>query len=451
MQFIIGDDICALSTANGSAALAVVRCSGPNTLKKLSEVFKRDLLLENANSAKFARFYDGDAVLDETVLAIFKAPKTFTGEDVAEISFHGSPFVVTRALTILADSGFRMAQGGEFSFRAFSNGKMDLSQTEAISDLIASENEASHKLAMNQLRGGYSQLMNTLRDELIHFASLIELELDFSEEDVEFANRPELIALLNKVIDQCHVLCDSFRMGNAIKKGVPVAIIGKPNAGKSTLLNALLKDERAIVSDIAGTTRDTVEDTCTINGVGFRFIDTAGLRESTDVIEQEGIRRSKVSIDKADVILALYDASANNTAEELQFLHDAIGNSDAQIIYIANKCDKKENLSIIEGHLPLSAKGKTGMDDLEHALVESVNDAIPSESAFTLSNVRHYAALKQCAEALTEVIAGLELGIPGDLIAIDIRRGIAEIGSITGEITTDDLLGNIFSKFCIGK
>ena len=396
-------------------------------------------------------FTTATLVLDETVLSIFKAPKTFTGEDVAEISFHGSPFVINRALSILTDLGFRMAQGGEFSFRAFSNGKMDLSQTEAISDLIASENQASHKLAMNQLRGGYSQLMNTLRDELIHFASLIELELDFSEEDVEFANRPELIALLNKVIDQCRVLCDSFRMGNAIKKGVPVAIIGKPNAGKSTLLNALLKDERAIVSDIAGTTRDTVEDTCTIKGVGFRFIDTAGLRESTDVIEQEGIRRSKISIDKADVILAMYDASADNLEDELEFLRSAIGNSDAQIIYVANKCDKKENLSLIEGHLPLSAKAKNGLEELEHALVESVNDAIPSESAFTLSNVRHYAALKQCAEALTEVIMGLELGIPGDLIAIDIRRGIAEIGSITGEITTDDLLGNIFSKFCIGK
>ena len=317
--------------------------------------------------------------------------------------------------------------------------------------MIASENEASHNLAMNQLRGGYSQLMDQLRDELIHFASLIELELDFAEEDVEFANRPELIALLEKVIAQCQILCESFRMGNAIKKGVPVAIVGKPNAGKSTLLNALLNDERAIVSDIAGTTRDTIEDACTIKGIGFRFIDTAGLRESVDAIEKEGIRRSMVSIDKADVILALYDASSENAAEELSFLQDATKNSKAEILYIANKCDKIDAASLPKHHLKLSAKEKNGIQLLENALVETVNGALPSNSAFTLSNIRHYTALKNCAEALQEVINGLEMGIPGDLLAIDIRRGIAEIGSITGEITTDDLLGNIFSKFCIGK
>lgn len=451
MQFTLGDNICALSTANGSAALAVVRCSGEKTIELLNTIFKQNLHDLAANKAIFARFYDGEEVLDECVLTLFKAPKSFTGEDVAEISFHGSPYIVNKALIILGDVGFRMAQGGEFSFRAFSHGKMDLSQTEAISDLIASENKASHNLAMNQLRGGYSQLMDALRDELIHFASLIELELDFAEEDVEFANRPELVALLEKVIAQCRVLCDSFRMGNAIKKGVPVAIIGKPNAGKSTLLNALLNDERAIVSDIAGTTRDTVEDACTIQGIGFRFIDTAGLRESVDAIEMEGIRRSKASIDKADVVLALYDASSENAKEELQFLEEATKNSTANVIYIANKCDKKQDANINPEHLALSAKNKEGIQVLENALVNTVNSSIPSNSAFTLSNIRHYTALKNCAEALQEVITGLENSIPGDLMAIDIRRGIAEIGSITGEITTDDLLGNIFSRFCIGK
>lgn len=451
MQFTLGDNISALSTANGSAALAVVRCSGPKTIEILSGIFKRDLNKLDANKAVFAKFYSGSIVLDETILTLFKAPKSFTGEDVAEISFHGSPYIVNKALIVLSDAGFRMAQGGEFSFRAFSNGKMDLSQTEAISDLIASENEASHKLAMNQLRGGYSQLLDGLRDELIHFASLIELELDFSEEDVEFANRPELIKLLNKVIDQCMLLCNSFRMGNAIKKGVPVAIIGKPNAGKSTLLNALLKDERAIVSDIAGTTRDTIEDACTINGIGFRFIDTAGLRESSDAIEQEGIRRSMSSIEKADIILAMYDASANDANEELQFLENATKNSQAKVIFIANKCDKANQNKIPQTHSKVSAKDKIGITEIENTLAMSVEQSIPSNTAFTLSNVRHYTALKNCAEALQEVIIGLDSSIPGDLLAIDIRRGIAEIGSITGEITTDDLLGNIFSRFCIGK
>lgn len=451
-MFQLNDNICAISTPLAPSAIGSIRCSGPDVFTLLAPIIKKDISSLNGYQSGFARFYKGEEVLDEIVFTLFKAPKSFTGENVIELNFHGSPYILTEALHILIDAGFRSAGRGEFSYRAYSNGKMDLSQTEAIADIISSENAASHRLAMNQLRGGYSEMIDNLKTELIDFASLVELELDFAEEDVEFANRDEFLKLVNTIINTCDKLCSSFKLGNAIKKGVPVSIIGRPNAGKSTLLNALLKEERAIVSDIEGTTRDTIEDTCTIGGIGFRFIDTAGIRETSDEIEQAGITRARKALSQSDLALMLYNANSANLESEIEELQEFAKGANALCIFIANKIDLNPDFQLPENHIPISAKHQNGIEALENKIAQIYKEELKGQSAdFTLTNLRHYEAFKNTKEALEEVIKGLEMGLPTDLLAIDIRRAINELGSITGAITTDDLLGNIFANFCIGK
>lgn len=451
-MFQLNDNICAISTPLAPSAIGSIRCSGPNVFDLLAPIIKKNISTLSGYRSGFARFYKGDEVLDEIVFTLFKAPKSFTGENVVELNFHGSPYILTEALHILIDAGFRSAGRGEFSYRAYSNGKMDLSQTEAIADIISSENAASHRLAMNQLRGGYSEMIDNLKSELIDFASLVELELDFAEEDVEFANRDEFLKLVNTIINTCNKLCSSFKLGNAIKKGVPVSIIGRPNAGKSTLLNALLKEERAIVSDIEGTTRDTIEDTCTIGGIGFRFIDTAGIRETSDKIEQAGITRARKALSQSDLALMLYNANSENLKTEIEELQEFAKGANALCLFIANKIDLNPDFRLPENHISISAKHQNGIEALENKIAQIYKEELKGHSAdFTLTNLRHYEAFKNTKEALEEVINGLEMGLPTDLLAIDIRRAINELGSITGAITTDDLLGNIFANFCIGK
>ena len=451
-MFQLNDNICAISTPLAPSAIGSIRCSGPNVFDLLAPIIKKNISTLSGYQSGFARFYKGDEVLDEIVFTLFKAPKSFTGENVVELSFHGSPYILTEALHILIDAGFRSAGRGEFSYRAYSNGKMDLSQTEAIADIISSENAASHRLAMNQLRGGYSEMIDNLKSELIDFASLVELELDFAEEDVEFANRDEFLKLVNTIINTCDKLCSSFKLGNAIKKGVPVSIIGRPNAGKSTLLNALLKEERAIVSDIEGTTRDTIEDTCTIGGIGFRFIDTAGIRETSDEIEQAGITRARKALSQSDLALMLYNANSGKLETEIEELQEFAKGANALCLFIANKIDLNPDFQLPENHISISAKHQKGIEALENKIAQIYKEELKGQSAdFTLTNLRHYEAFKNTKEALEEVITGLENELPTDLIAIDIRRAINELGSITGAITTDDLLGNIFANFCIGK
>jgi tRNA modification GTPase len=454
-----GDTICALSTPQGTGALGVIRLSGSKSHTIFNEVFSGDISDSKGYSLHYGTIKDGDKALDDVIVSVFKNPKSFTGEDVVEISCHGSPYILSRILQILVDKGCRFARPGEFSMRAFANGKVDLSQAEAIADLIASSSEAAHKLAMNQMRGQFSRKINELREQLIHFASMIELELDFSEEDVEFANRDELKALVEGILRIVSDLIESFATGNAIKNGVPVAILGAPNMGKSTLLNALLNDDRAIVSHIAGTTRDTIEDEVTINGVNFRFIDTAGIRETADEIETIGIQKAYEKAGKASIILYLFDSrdDAEEIAENVEELKNRFG-KERQIIPVANKVDqvdypsglyqKFERLEAL--HL-LSAIEGTGLEELKTRLGKISESILKEGGEVVVTNLRHYEALTKTRESLEAVLVGLDSGITGDFLAIDIRRALHHLGEITGEITTDDLLGNIFSKFCIGK
>ncbi len=391
--------------------------------------------------------------------SVFRAPRSFTGEESIEVSCHGSPYIQSQILQLLVAHGCRMAQPGEFSMRAFANGKVDLSQAEAIADLIASSTSASHKLAMNQMRGGFSKKINELREKLINFSSLIELELDFSEEDVEFANRDELTALVAGIDTMVTGLMDSFATGNAIKNGVPVAILGAPNMGKSTLLNALLEDERAIVSHIAGTTRDTIEDEMVIDGVRFRFTDTAGIRETTDEIETIGISRAFEKAGKSAIVIYLFDAletSADEVRTEIEILKGKIG-SEVKLILAGNKIDKAVSELInhkfddFENLLYISAKEGAGLDRLKAELLSITKSVSIEGNDIVVSNLRHFQALSKAHEALEAVLQGIDSGITTDFLAMDIRRGLFHLGEITGEITTEDLLGNIFSKFCIGK
>lgn len=397
-------------------------------------------------------------IVDEVLVSVFRNPKSFTGENSVEISCHGSTFIQKRILNLLSKNGCRMAKPGEYSMRAFLNRKMDLSQAEAVADLIASSSEAAHKVAMHQMRGGFGDELKVLREELVHFASLIELELDFAEEDVEFADRSQMTKLINRINSKIDQLIGSFELGNVIKEGVQVAIIGEPNAGKSTLLNTLLNEERAIVSDIAGTTRDTVEDELVIEGIRYRFIDTAGIRQTTDTVESLGIERTMQKAEQADVVMFLFDAStytAKRLKSEIRNLK--IRNSDLEdrLILVANKCDMtKENVSSKFGDFNavlISAKEKTGIEDLKLRLTEFVNLSALKEDQTIVTNTRHIEALSGAQNSLKEVLKGFDNQMSGDLVAIDIRRALFHLGEITGEITTDDLLGNIFSKFCIGK
>lgn len=457
------DTICALSTAPGVGAIAVVRVSGPEAIPICDALFSKSLAEARGYSVHFGEIRSGDELIDEVVLTVFRAPRSFTGEDVVEISCHGSAYIQSRLLEALTAEGCRLAAPGEFSMRAFAHGKMDLSRTEAIADLIASSSKAAHRLAMNQMRGGFSNKINALRDQLIHFASMIELELDFSEEDVEFADRGELESLVADIRRTARELMDGFAAGRAIKNGIPVAILGAPNVGKSTLLNALLEEERAIVSAIAGTTRDVIEDTVTIDGVLFRFIDTAGIRETTDEIETIGIRRAFEQAGKASVVLYVVDAATPTDAEALSAavheIRQKIGD-DQELIVVANKVDRldeaaatalRHRFAEVENSLMLSAATGEGMAALHERLSALARSIAGEGSDAVVSNIRHYEALNKTDEALAAVEEGLRSGITGDFLAADIRRALHHLGEITGEVTTEDLLGNIFSRFCIGK
>ena len=449
-----GATICALSTAPGMGAIAVIRVSGPDAIGIGDALFSRDLRRADSHKALFGVIRKGEQLIDEVLLTVFKGPNSFTGEDVIEIACHGSVFIQNQLLQLLVENGCRYAKQGEFTFRAFFNRKMDLSQAEAVADLIAAESAGAHELALNQMRGGFSNEIAHLREQLINFASLIELELDFAEEDVEFADRSQFTKLLFEIEVVLKRLIDSFQTGNAIKTGIPVAIVGKPNAGKSTLLNALLNEERAIVSDIPGTTRDTVEDRVNIEGVSFRFIDTAGLRETEDVVEKIGVGRSMDAIKSATIVLYVYDVNehtdASIAAVEAQLQHD-LDPSRQSLLMVGNKIDEHaDHSSSHTAHLFISAKHKTAISDLQETLINLSNLRLNTEGS-TVTNIRHYEALTSAYTSLQEVLTGMENAVSGDFLAIDIRKALHHLGEITGEITSDDLLGNIFGKFCIGK
>ena len=462
----MNDTICAPATSVGAGAISVVRISGPEAMAAVDRVVRfrsGDAASAPGYSVKFGSV-EG---LDEVLVAIFRAPHSYTGEDSAEISCHASPYIVSTLLDRLTEAGCRLAEPGEFTQRAFLNGKMDLAQAEAVADVIASATSAQHRVAMNQLRGGYSAELRGLRKQLLELTALMELELDFSEEDVEFADRSRLRELLDTACSHCRQLADSFRLGNAIRNGVPVAIVGAPNSGKSTLLNALLRDDRAIVSDVPGTTRDTVEETCVIDGVLFRFIDTAGIRASSDEVEKLGIERTFRKISEAEIVLGVVDASDSPADMEasLRTMLDKVDFEHQKMLILANKSDKtgvNKNVTAINTFvnstdykklaieiIEISAKAGSGLEKLRSALVERAG--IASASGTLVTNARHAAALREAAASLSAVSNGLDRHIPSDLLAEDLRAALASLGSITGEITTDEVLGEIFSKFCIGK
>jgi len=448
------DTICALSTAPGLGAIAIIRVSGPEALDVVDSMFSKSLANKTKNGLYYGDLNDGDNLLDEVVISVFRGPHSYTGENTAEISCHGSPFIQQEIIKALLDRDIRMAQPGEFTMRAFANGKMDLSQAEAVADLIASESAVSHDLALKQLRGGFSDELASLREKLIHFASLIELELDFGEEDVEFADRQDLKDLVDEIKGVVKGLVDSFATGNVVKKGVPVAILGAPNMGKSTLLNALLNEERAIVSEIAGTTRDTIEDTMSIDGIQFRFIDTAGIRETDDTIESIGIERAWEKASGASIVIYLVDASTTSE-DEINSIRSTFAekasNDDGTLLIVGNKSDLvKAQLPSNPATLHVSAKTGAGIDQLKSTLVTHIQSGLNTDGT-VVTNARHYEALSNALTSLIDVRNGLDQDITGDFLAIDIRKALHHLGEITGEITTDDLLGNIFSRFCIGK
>lgn len=448
------DTICALATPNGLGAIGVIRVSGNKAKAIVSSIFSKDLATLASHSSHFGLIKEKNGELvDEVLVTVFDHGKSFTGEESAEIACHGSPYILQKVLGLLLANGCRSAEPGEFTMRAFINGKMDLSQAEAVADLIASQSKNAHDIALKQLRGGFSNELKDLREKLIHFASLVELELDFAEEDVEFADRSELKQLVDEVLSYLRKLANSFELGNAIKNGVPVAIVGAPNTGKSTLLNQLLQDERAIVSNIAGTTRDVIEETLNIDGVIFRLIDTAGIREhAAEEIEAMGIERSKQKIEQANLVLCLADgqdsesiASVRTWVKELQAQHPA-----KKIATIINKVDLTQP-ELIEGEIGISAKEGQYIDGLKNWLSQQVMGNYDLQNDIIVSNARHHDALLKTIEALDQAKNGLESGITGDFVAMDIRQAMYQLGTITGDISEDDLLANIFSKFCIGK
>jgi len=448
----INDTICAVATGNNPGAIGVIRVSGKDAKEIVAKHFSRDLSNAESHKSYFGLFSLEGELIDEVLLTFFQTGKSYTGEETIEIACHGSRYIQEKILSALLNSGCRLAEPGEFTKRAFVNGKLDLSQAEAVADLIASSSKASHDLALRQLRGGLSNTLKELREKLINFASLVELELDFSEEDVEFADRKELVALVKEVLEYLEKTRDSFELGNAIKEGVPVAIVGAPNTGKSTLLNLLLGEDRAIVSDIAGTTRDVIEETINIGGILFRLIDTAGIRESEDVIESIGIERSKKSIDKAKVVICMADASDSSSLVEVDSWGDELKVTHQQkhILKVANKLD----LSTEKGSdrfTYISAKSGNGVEELKNRLVLSVEQGYDLENDLIVTNLRHKEAMDKTIDSLSVAYNGLVSGVSGDFVAMDIRQAMFHLGSITGEISTDDLLGNIFANFCIGK
>ncbi len=448
------DTIIALSTPPGSGAIGVIRLSGPEAITLTNSVFSgKDLAKQATHTLHFGLIKDGEVVVDEVVVSLFVGPKSYTKEHVVEISCHGSNYIIQQIISLLIRKGARAAKPGEFTLRAFLNGAFDLSQAEAVADLIASDSKASHEVAMQQMRGGFSNELKDLREQLIHFASMIELELDFAEEDVEFANRDQLRDLIQRINKVLQRLIHSFEVGNVIKNGVPVVIAGKPNVGKSTLLNALLNEERAIVSDIAGTTRDTIEDEININGVVFRFIDTAGIRETADVIEAKGVERSLEKMKQAKLIIYMVDAQEEQ-AEVLKQLQD-LAQQQTPYLFIVNKAElltaEQKDFYLEHGALLISAKTKQGMDVLENALLEKVNLSHINTSETLVTNIRHVEALKQTQNSLDRVLENIHNPVTSDFLAMDIKQALHYLGEITGTVTTDDLLENIFTKFCIGK
>lgn len=461
---IQNDTICATATAQGVGALGIIRVSGQDAIAISNEIFKgKDLTKVESHSVNYGFIVDSkletqnsETVIDEVMISVFKAPKTFTAEDLVEISCHGSPYIQQQIVELLINNGARLALPGEFTQRAFLNGRIDLSQAEAVADLIAAENKASHEIALNQMRGGISSELQVLREELINFTAMIELELDFSEEDVEFANRQELNDLIQNLKFKIQNLLQTFEYGNAIKNGVPVAIIGKPNAGKSTLLNSLLNEERAIVSDIPGTTRDTIEETMTIDGITFRFIDTAGIRETVDTIEAIGVGKAKEKVSSAKIVIHLYEEDLDILKELSPILEDKI------VFNLLSKIDKNDwandryEMSLLENyphyhHFGISVKSGFNLDLLKQKLVQSIKSGI-DENAVIITNMRHKEALQNASESLENVASGMRMGLTGDLLAFHLRETLKHIGSITGQIDVDkDILGTIFGKFCIGK
>jgi tRNA modification GTPase len=464
LKLITNDTIVALATPHGSAAIAVIRLSGPNAIQIVEPFFftkslkKKSIKNKPSHVVHFGLIIHQEVIIDEVLLTVFKSPHSYTGQDCVEISCHGSLFIQQQLLQLFLNFGARMAEPGEFTMRAFLNGKFDLSQAEAVADLIASNSSVSHQIAMQQMRGGFSSKIKLLRDNLINFASLIELELDFSEEDVEFANREDLKDLIAKINGIIQKLIGSFELGNVIKSGIPVAIVGKPNAGKSTLLNVLLEDDRAIVSEIPGTTRDTIEDEIVIEGVLYRFIDTAGIRTTTDIIEQIGVNKALEAMKKSAIIISLFDAheiSSGDLKQEIELLKEHIGNS--QLVLVANKIDT-ENLSDLksefadfENMIYISAKEQKNIQELKQRLVSIFDTRALDTSDTIVTNARHVSALKNAETALLNVSNGLNTNIASDLLALDIRYALEELGAITGQVTNDNLLETIFTRFCIGK
>ena len=478
------DTICAIATAHGMGAIAVIRISGSHAFPIVAQLFQQngkafDMDKMLSHKAYFGQIVDGDEMLDEVLVTFFKGPHSFTGEDSAEISVHGSVFIQQRLLQALIAKGCRMAEPGEFTRRAFVNRKFDLAQAEAIADLIASQNAAAHRVAMNQMKGGFSNELKMLRDKLLEITALMELELDFSEEDVEFADRSQLNMLLDQAVAHITRLTESFRLGNAIKNGIPVAIVGETNTGKSTLLNALLGEERAIVSDIAGTTRDTIEETLNIDGTLFRFIDTAGLRETDETIEKIGIERSYKKLSEADIVIGMLDATKDygDMREAARNILEKTDLTQQVLFLLMNKIDQKvteqissETLRQAQGAfsglcdrlrydlqieigrteiMPISAKQGIGLEELRSKLSTCKSDF--DANATLVTNLRHYEALRNALESLKAVKQSLADNIPTDLVAQDLRIALHHLGTITGEVTTDEVLGTIFSRFCIGK
>lgn len=450
------DTIAALATAQGVGAIAVIRVSGKDALLVCEKIFKGKKLSEQAShTAHFGTIRNADGkIIDEVLITIFKAPHSFTGENVAEIACHGSPFIVQQILTLLLSHQVRLAKAGEFTQRAFLNGKFDLAQAEAIADLIAASNATAHQAALSQLRGGFSQQINQLRDRLIHFAAMIELELDFGEEDVEFASRHALNELCNEILAAVEPLIQSFAWGNVVKNGVPVAIVGKPNAGKSTLLNTLLQEEKAIVSEIAGTTRDFIEDELVIEGISFRLIDTAGLRHTTDTIEAIGVERSLKKMQEASVILYLFDATTTSPEEALTTLQQTTESYQATVVAVANKIDKLTAKFTLDYpyFVGISAAHQTHIEDLKKLLLQVVEEKKYGTGDTIVTNMRHYDCLLQTKSYIQKVQEGIKNQLTQDWLAFDLKQAMYHLGAITGHIDVDkDILGTIFGKFCIGK
>ncbi|MBN2166800.1 MAG: tRNA uridine-5-carboxymethylaminomethyl(34) synthesis GTPase MnmE [Marinilabiliaceae bacterium] len=466
------DTICAISTAQGMGAIAVIRLSGPDAIIITDKVFKsikkeKKLNQQKANTLHYGTIVDGEKDIDEVIVALFKAPHSFTGEDTIEISCHGATYIQQQILQLLIKKGCRLAKPGEFTQRAFLNGKMDLSQAEAVADLIASKSEASRRVALQQMRGGFSNELTKLRERLLWFTSLIELELDFSEEDIEFANRKELFALVEELMSHLKRLIKSFSLGNVIKNGIPVAIVGHTNAGKSTLLNALLQEDKAIVSDIHGTTRDVIEDVINIEGISFRFIDTAGIRKTTDEIETIGINRTFSKISQATIVMLLIDAHDNDEKihEAVSAVKNRMESEHQKMILVVNKTDlisdkelidkfqsaKFNELTETDAIVPISAKQQINIEALTSELIKTINLSAIDNDEVIVTNARHYEALQQSLTSLERVEKGLYDMISGDFLAQDIRETLQYLGEITGQINTDEILGTIFKNFCIGK